>query len=213
MTQLPKTLVRYLGIDDLTALSSFRAVLASSFQVLDIVLEDDGIVEALDLESSDSIQDEDLDVGTEQNTLEITTPSSTISSSQQGGSSHQQPVHTPSETPIQSPESDIDRPYDNRPPWRDPSPNMGVIADDLYARETEYARLLRKIVNAARRATIPAIGAFDLQALANSFPSHNNEDTGTLPGLPFGVRSQDQLGHDIKIGAAGELFVSSIFVL
>lgn len=50
MTQLPKTLVRYLGINDPTALSSFRAVMASSFRVLDIVLEDDGIVEALDLE-------------------------------------------------------------------------------------------------------------------------------------------------------------------
>lgn len=45
---------------------------------------------------------------------------------------------------------------------------MGAIADE---RETEYARILRKIVNAARRATIPAIGAFDLKALANPLPS------------------------------------------
>lgn len=53
-------------------------------------------------------------------------------------------------------------------------------------------------------------GAFNLRELGETLPSTN--PNGSLPqvmleGSPFGLRSQNQIDHDVKIGAAGELFV------
>jgi hypothetical protein len=72
----------------------------------------------------------------------------------------------------------------------------------------EYRRLLDNIVTAARnkRGAFPSQGVFNLDALLNALPveaarEENNYD------LPFGVRNENQLAHDIKVGAAGELYV------
>lgn len=59
-------------------------------------------------------------------------------------------------------------------------------------------------------------GAFNLRELGETLPSTN--PNGSLPqvmleGSPFGLRSQNQIDHDVKIGAAGELFVGFLLFL
>ncbi|KAL2217726.1 hypothetical protein M432DRAFT_591938 [Thermoascus aurantiacus ATCC 26904] len=58
-------------------------------------------------------------------------------------------------------------------------------------------------------------GAFNLRELGETLPSTN--PNGSLPqvmleGSPFGLRSQNQIDHDVKIGAAGELFIFELLL-
>lgn len=74
---------------------------------------------------------------------------------------------------------------------------------------SDYTRLLQRVVDAARMAQFPSTGLFDMHELVSALPSIELDGIGqeVISGLPFGNRTQNQLAHDIKIGAAGELFV------
>lgn len=64
---------------------------------------------------------------------------------------------------------------------------------------TQFVRLLCDVIRLGRQATLPQ---------ASQVPTNaSNGDRNTTTGWPFGVRSENQLAHDIKIGAAGELYV------
>ncbi|QSS52986.1 hypothetical protein I7I53_00094 [Histoplasma capsulatum var. duboisii H88] len=64
---------------------------------------------------------------------------------------------------------------------------------------TQFAQLLCSVIRLGRQATLPEAS----QVPANA----SNGDRNTTTRWPFGVRSENQLAHDIKIGAAGELYV------
>jgi hypothetical protein len=74
--------------------------------------------------------------------------------------------------------------------------------------EGEYRRLLDSVIQAARnkRGAFPSKGVFDFQDMASAL-SMDPSESATYE-LPFGVRNENQLAHDMKIGAAGELYVS-----
>ena len=65
----------------------------------------------------------------------------------------------------------------------------------------EYTKLLDSIINAGRSIDFPCKSALEASNTINS--DTINTDSGAF----FGVRSQGVMAHDVKIGAAGELFV------
>ena len=76
--------------------------------------------------------------------------------------------------------------------------------------QAEYRRLLSNIIAAAKskRGGFPTRGAFNLDDLLNALPIESDAEPISYD-LPFGVRSENQLEHDMKVGAAGELYVRS----
>lgn len=52
----------------------------------------------------------------------------------------------------------------------------------------------------------PSRRAFNLNELLNALPTGASRDAIAFD-LPFGVRSENQLAHDMRVGAAGELYV------
>jgi hypothetical protein len=73
----------------------------------------------------------------------------------------------------------------------------------------DYCKLLEYVINAAKNkhGGFPSKGAFDVQDLLSALPMKLTEDPPNFD-LPFGVRSENQLAHDMRVGAAGELYVS-----
>ncbi|KAK3941989.1 hypothetical protein QBC46DRAFT_257257 [Diplogelasinospora grovesii] len=77
------------------------------------------------------------------------------------------------------------------------------------AEDMQYRMLLNKVVAAARRATFPSRGAFDMGGLLDALPGEDgiawfDGFDGFDAGNRF--RSGSQLERDKKIGAAGELY-------
>ena len=105
-------------------------------------------------------------------------------------------------------------PFANQPHHqRSQSPQPTASAISSFS---QYAALLDRIINAASRVMFPTRGTFDFGALRDALPSNldfqlplETENETRLGYLPFGVRSMNQIAHDMKIGAAGELFVST----
>jgi len=99
------------------------------------------------------------------------------------------------------------------PPRLDPEPVVTEINRSFTpaSRQVEFRRLLDDIITAARnkRGRLPSQGAFNLDALLNALPVEIASDTLNNYHLPFGIRNENQLEHDMKIGAAGELYVSA----
>jgi hypothetical protein len=81
----------------------------------------------------------------------------------------------------------------------DPQMNAFLSSSD------DYPRLLRKVVNAARRTTLPSRGAFDMSAIHAALLSVTSEEDAVRE--PYRVHSTNQLERDKQVGAAGELFV------
>ncbi|KAE9369740.1 hypothetical protein N431DRAFT_493510 [Stipitochalara longipes BDJ] len=77
--------------------------------------------------------------------------------------------------------------------------------------QTEYLRLLNNVISAAKRkrGRFPSRGAFNLGDLFDALPNDSDAEPITY-NLPFGVRSENQLAHDMRVGAAGELYVFEI---
>lgn len=97
--------------------------------------------------------------------------------------------------------------FNSRPPT--PRSN-GFAPFSINSRQAEYRRLLDNVIAAAKskRGGFPTRGAFNLDDLLSSLPIEPNAESISYD-LPFGVRSENQLAHDMKVGAAGELYVRS----
>jgi hypothetical protein len=80
--------------------------------------------------------------------------------------------------------------------------------DAIAVEGSDYLALLRKVVNAARRATFPSRGVFDMSGVRAALLSRTSEE-GTVMET-YRLRSTSQLERDKRIGAAGELFVSTL---
>jgi len=78
----------------------------------------------------------------------------------------------------------------------------------------EYTNLLRRTVEAARRAVVPSRGVFNmlpLQAALMGPDSGDDSDEGGDDGRAYRLPSTNKLERDKQIGAAGELFVRVFF--
>ena len=81
------------------------------------------------------------------------------------------------------------------------------LSPEIAERRTYYSRdayrdLLENVIQLARQTDLPH---FNSRAIGN-----NQFLEGFDPVITFGIRSLGQMNHDIKIGAAGELFVSTV---
>lgn len=78
--------------------------------------------------------------------------------------------------------------------------------------DTQYGVLLERVVAAAQSATFPSQGSFDMSDLRNNLPGQLVDSAfESFDGLDISTRfrSANQLERDKKVGAAGELFVST----
>lgn len=87
----------------------------------------------------------------------------------------------------------------NRTPPRSVSP---VIQEEHGFTRNAYRELLSHVIRIARQAVLPHRNAAVLET-GQFHPGYVHDNT-------FGVRNQGQMNHDVKIGAAGELYVSAL---
>ena len=91
------------------------------------------------------------------------------------------------------------------------SPSPDVSTPRGVNTPSAYQALLSRVTLSASTKSFPARGTFNFDELRDALPPDVQTDDSSLfsSAAAFGVRSQDQLSHDMKIGAAGELFVST----
>ncbi|KAF7557162.1 hypothetical protein G7Z17_g877 [Cylindrodendrum hubeiense] len=78
----------------------------------------------------------------------------------------------------------------------------------LVDSETDrYVKILRRVVRAARAASFPSQGSFDMTGISDALPRIEVENSYDGLEQPPRFRSTSQLERDKKIGAAGELYV------
>lgn len=84
-----------------------------------------------------------------------------------------------------------------------------VLEPQVLSSSTEYRLLLDRIIKAAETTSFPSKRTFNSDDMANALPCQDGPESPfvRLPNSVFGVRSENQMRHDMKIGAAGELFV------
>ncbi|KAL2065322.1 hypothetical protein VTL71DRAFT_2991 [Oculimacula yallundae] len=205
------------------AVSIISTILVSSDDVVDLVLEEAGIVP---VSYPDQYKEEDQqlpdNVGADQEQNVEGDIESLTSETQSGTASAG--LRTPSvqtTTSATSMYGASPRPYVPLHPTQPRSspaagsqPNPSDRARRQFTPESsddEYRRLLNNIIIAARnrRGGFPSRGAFNLDELLNALPVEVAEEVNTYD-LPFGIRNNNQLAHDMKIGAAGELYAFEI---
>ncbi|KAB8210439.1 hypothetical protein BDV34DRAFT_220576 [Aspergillus parasiticus] len=81
---------------------------------------------------------------------------------------------------------------------RHSSPAPSERSAEPYTSEQLYIQLLDKVIRLARRVTLS-------QALQGPNAAQNNENRTNEP--VFRLQGENQLEHDFKVGAAGELFI------
>lgn len=90
--------------------------------------------------------------------------------------------------------------------------NRENLASAGPSADTQYGVLLERVVTAAQSITFPSQGSFDMSDLRNNLPGQLRDNTfESFDGLDIVTRfrSANQLERDKKVGAAGELFVST----
>jgi len=108
---------------------------------------------------------------------------------------------TPSSS-ISGQESGRVSPSENSDHFRSVSPE--IPEENAFVAGNAYLELLDNVIRIARRAVFPRSDAL-VPGIGGFHPDYVHNEA-------FGVRTQGQMNHDFKIGAAGELFVS-FFVL
>jgi hypothetical protein len=86
----------------------------------------------------------------------------------------------------------------------EPMPPDGFESNNLYE------RLLDKVITASKTAIFPTQNPFSMASLLQALPTNASPESSRSAEFSgaFGIRSENQMQHDMKIGAAGELFVS-----
>jgi hypothetical protein len=214
---------------DSRAVSVIAAIFASSDEVVDLVLEEAGIVPvpyldqyeeeleqlppanvlpSLGIDQQHNGESETALVGSGTQSG-IATPGSSTPSVRRNSfstaatSTHQARNHSSVTTPpIQLLSS---------PSRLNPEPMLPDNARRSFtpgSSQVEYRRLLDNIITAARnkRGAFPCQGVFNLGELLDALPVEATREVNNYD-LPFGVRNENQLAHDMKVGAAGELYV------
>jgi hypothetical protein len=94
----------------------------------------------------------------------------------------------------------------NRPVGLSPQPELAHHGQ-LSAEDIHYRALLNRVLTAARAATLPTRGAYDMTSLLDAL---SGGEIASFDGVEAmnRFRSSSQIERDKKIGAAGELYVS-----
>jgi hypothetical protein len=203
--ELPHALASLCKIAPL-AVENISHVLNSSILVIDELLEIGGVGMVPGMDSPPRVNDENRDQEREE--LEEGTPSRTSFQRSSVETSHvlreSGRVSTPPER-LNTPSSSVSgqgsavvSPRQISPPLRSISP--AVPEENAFTRDTAYLELLNNVIRIARRAVLPHRDAV-ASGIGRFHPGYAHDDA-------FGIRSQGQMNHDFKIGAAGELFVS-----
>lgn len=223
LTQLPNELQQYLQLEDNgpEASKAFLLVIQASIHVLDDILDENGIVQVLDNdltayeqaeESSDSLGEEDqVNIPTERSdnpSHEESVPES-VPEAQADIDNHTYIPSTSDEVQSVTSHSRSSTPYiavhRTEHVHRHTSPGIqDVPPAPPLAEPPQYVRVLEKVIRIAQRTNIPSKFAPQLGNFSATTAGLTSEEHTSA----FGSRSQNQLAHDIKIGAAGELFVS-----
>jgi hypothetical protein len=173
-------------------------------------LDHQGIIQVYDIPNEDVVYDEDLLERSVTSDLsageELTNTSDTLST----------PItdlHRRSSGII----SDQITAQQSRTAYRAPAPtHIGLVS--IYSPHSSedgmgYRTFLHQVIVAARRAVFPSRGIFDMSGLNEALlglEGITQYDRFDGPGVGGAFRSNSQLERDMKIGAAGELYVSYV---
>jgi hypothetical protein len=188
--KLPSALADWLKIDPSTS-ESIGHVLNSSFSVIDELLEEEGIGKVSGIEPPPRRVPEEL---YDDDEVVVRVEEEAASDLSGGAPMLFANVATPSSTP--SPE-DSARP--ETPAFIVPRERESFTVD-------AYARLLDNVVRIARQTILSRHDSLPGIDPGQFHPGFDHNTT-------FGTRSQGQMNHDFKIGAAGELFVGCLGAL
>jgi hypothetical protein len=191
---LPNALLRFLGLKNNDASLIFQLVFVYLENSLELLLDYNGIVhasveDASEFQTLPSDDDDDDDVLGADEIEDTTAGSNTPPSSSASAPGIPRTFVTHHRTSSPSP-----RPFIPR------SPQFSLDRDAEPVPPTpQYVQVLNNVIRLARQATLPH---------ASQVPTNApNGDGNMVTGHPFGIRSDGQIAHDIKIGAAGELYV------
>jgi hypothetical protein len=214
---------------DSRAVSIITAIFASSDEVVDLVLEEAGIVpvpypdqyeEELQQSPSDDIvpspgidqqrnpESETTSVGSGTQSGTSTPGASSPSAQSTSFSITATSTYRANYQPSVLPQSIQLLSRHSRPRPEPVLPNNLRHPFTPGSSQAEYRRLHDNIITTARnkRGGFPSQGAFNLDELLNALPAEEAREVNDYD-LPFGVRNENQLAHDMKVGAAGELYV------
>ena len=221
-TELPEKLAAQLCLHNVAAVRILGDILTKSSSVLDELLEYHeiarvpGIEPAEQTASEDSLSEED----TEQQVSHLApppahlpstparrgssasafTPASASSSTSRAAPSYAESIFTPRSS--QAYTGYTNTPSSSFSPF--PDRRREDISQGVSTGGHEYRALLDRVIRAASRAPFPKPGVPSPETSLDS----DNETPVILSDTVFGRRSDGKVSHDVKIGAAGELYVS-----
>ncbi|QGA16253.1 hypothetical protein EYB26_003920 [Talaromyces marneffei] len=220
LTQLPNDLQQYLQLEDNgpEASKAFLLVIHASIHVLDDILDDNGIVQILDNDLTAYEQEEEgSDAFDVEEHINLPTEQSDSPSYEEPLSEGQADIDNHIYTPSTSEEvhsvtshSRSSTPYiavhrtTEHIHRRSLNAGVGDLPPaPLPAEQSQYVWILDKVIEIAQRTNIPSKLAGQRAAVAATTYGLTSEEHTSA----FGSRFQNQQAHDVRIGAAGELFV------
>lgn len=191
MRELPHALTKLFKIKE-SAGESISHVLNSSIVVINELLEQGGIGAVPSIEPPprrvvEAIDEQGVDIGEE------------VTPSEEGPGLFQR-SDTPSSSIVR--EDDV-RTTIHQVVVRARSPSLAYPEGNEVLTPDAWLALLDNVIRIARRTTIPHRNAPIGPTNGQFHPDFDHD-------AAFGIRSQRQMNHDFKIGAAGQLFVSSL---
>lgn len=216
-TELPKALSSHLGIRDEKALQTFRTVFTTSEKILEIVLNDDGVIPFSHPDSREAELESQFSDGSDSDIISISSHTLSEEDSDEESTSVSQdadssplnhenrniaPGSIGSDVSSQNARSTHRAHEPQRAvPRHVVSPSPDHIDPDLGITfgQTQYVEALTNITDQARAANFCGT----LQTPANT---HRN-NWNNMFRYDFSIESPNRLDRDIKVGAAGELYV------
>lgn len=207
VTQLPTDLRRYCGVDDMNAGEVFAKLVKEDQDLLDDILEYHGIVEIPGIEPPSNERSGDVErpsmVGSDRPAT-----SSSISSRrifQFGSIGNVFSPATPRTATSVSSE-----------PLHSTNQSRVSVGNEHLSQASSSDGQYRNLINCIIQGNpeFPQHGSFDLANLQEALNLEGSE-TAQIPAnltSPFGQRADGQVAHDMKIGAAGELYVGYTLV-
>lgn len=192
MRELPNALTKLFKIKS-SARENISHVLNSRMGVIDELLEQAGVGKVPGIEPPPRRVVEDMDNQDEQR---VDIRSETASSET---SEEDHPALEGLHTPISSTFAEGGRRASPRQVFAPPRTPSPAYADGFFT-DNAYLELLNNVIRIARHVALPHRDALP-------GPANGQFHQGFDHDAAFGIRSQGQMNHDFKIGAAGELFV------
>jgi hypothetical protein len=203
--QFPEALAKLFQIDS-AAREILSNVLNSTLTIMDDLLEEAGVgqVPGIELPAQRSVDEPDepdeiiAEEAVARGEASLTHFASGSNRVETEYSESDSIPPSPIYTPPQSPESARRRARDSTP--------QGIPRGEVYNNLNAYRELLSHVIRVADRTELPRCNALAHPSSGQNFPGFNRADA-------FGIRSQNQINHDVKVGAAGELFVSPLSLI